>query len=239
MYFEEYPQEVRRSIWLDAVEAMRGYAFKYGTLDDVFDEFSPSQGMRSMILAGDYHGVEFDPDIPSALAALALEGDDATWDEIPVPVRSYRKMVRASAPKAVGSANRKRVDKKERLPIYSFRGQAAKVSNRKAVRTAAEYMASLGYEALDVIRIGEDPGTGDVVNLVIARSLGDGGYHVIRVEDRSGKGRSDTPYVMSTVWSGYRREDAVRVESQERARLLRSYTWYVPGTAVPVRGCRS
>ena len=240
MYFEEYPETVRQSIWLDAVNAMSGYAFKYDVIEDVFEEFSPSQEMRRMILSGDYHGVQFDPDIPSALAALALEGDDATWDVIPVPVRSYRHMLRSQGMEgAVASANRKRVDKKARVPIYSFGMQAAKVSNRKAVRTAAELMADNGLEALDVILIGEDPGTGDVVNLVIARSIGDGGFHVIRIEDRSRSGPKDgVPYAMDTVWSGYRREDAVRVEAQERARLLDSYTWYVPGTEARVRGCR-
>ena len=239
MYFEDYPPEIRQSIWKDAVHALSGYAFKYRDVRDVLDEFSPSQEMRGMILAGDYHGVEFNPsDIPSALAALALEGDDATWDEIPVPVRTYRSMARSSVPKAVGSANRKKVDKAERLPFYTFRRQAAKVSNRKAVRTSADYLAELGYNPLDVIQIGEDPGTGDVVNLAIAQYMGDGGFYVVRIEDRS-KGGSSSPYAVSTVWSGYRREDAVRVEAQERQRLLASYTWYVPGTRVRVRGCRA
>ena len=239
MYFEEYPEKVRQSIWLDAVNAMSGYAFKYDVIEDVFEEFSPSQEMRRMILSGDYHGVQFDPDIPSALAALALEGDDATWDEIPVPVRSYRHMLRSPGVRgAMASANVKRVDKKARVPIYSFGMQAAKVSNRKAVRTAAELMADNGLEALDIIMIGEDPGTGDVVNLAIARSIGDGGFHVIRIEDRSRNGQGGAPYVLDTVWTGYRREDAVNVESQQRAKLLRECTWYVPGTKAKVRGCR-
>ncbi len=241
MYFEDYPLVIRQAIWMDAVHAMSGYAFKYGDIEDVFEEFSPSLEMRRMISSGDYHGVDFDPDIPSALAALALDGDDATWDEIPVPVRSYRKMLRSPAINgAVISSNRKHVDKKSRIPIYSFGHQAAKVSNRKAIRTAADFLADRGFRALDVIMIGEDPGTGDVVNLVIAQNLGDGSFHVVRVEDRSrGKAKGSVPYVMNTVWTGYRREDAVRVEAQERARLLDGYTWYVPGTGVRVRGCRA
>ncbi len=242
MYFEDYPIVIRQSIWLDTVHAMRGYAFKYGDVSDVIEEFSPSGDLRRMILSGDYHGVEFDPsDIPSALAALALDGDDATWDEIPIPVRTYRTMLRdPDMFDAVASSNRKRIRKKERVPIYSFGRQAAVSSNQRAIRTTAGFMRDRGYEPLDVIMIGEDPGTGDIVNLVIAQFLGDGGFHVIRVEDRSDRGRSKetVPYSMETIWSGYRREDAVQVESQERAKLLESYTWYIPGTKARIRGSR-